>query len=415
MTDETTDQPTVRTGSVWAAVVAAGEGTRMRVTPATSAVRKPFIEVAGVPIVVRTLRALAACADIEGISLGVAVGDVDLVTELVASSGLADRVRRVVAGGARRQDTVREAVRAVPEDVEYVAVHDGARPFVSVEVLDRAVAAARRTGASCVGLPCHETIKRVDDEGVIRETLDRSRLFSAQTPQTFRRAQLLAFLEEADREGTHVTDETALFDMRGIGVEAVTGERANIKITTPDDLAIAESLCGGPGGFMRGESLGEGIAVGIGYDMHPLVKGRRLIVCGVDLPSEVGADGHSDADPAAHAVIDALLGAAALGDIGRLFPDTDPAYKGADSMGLLARVRGRLAEEGYSARSIDLTVFLERPKVGPHVRHMLRRLREATGVPVERLNIKAKTMNGIGPVGEGRAVAAQAAAVVERL
>jgi 2-C-methyl-D-erythritol 4-phosphate cytidylyltransferase/2-C-methyl-D-erythritol 2,4-cyclodiphosphate synthase len=409
-----TDEPAIRTGTVWAAVVAAGEGTRMRVTRETSHVRKPFLDVGGVPIVVRTLRSLSRCADIEGIALAVAPSDVEVATDLVASSGLADRVRCIVPGGARRQDTVREAVRVVPEDVEFVAVHDGARPFVSVEVLDRAVAAARRTGASCVGLPCHETIKRIDANGVITETVDRSTLFSAQTPQTFRRAQLLCLLDEADRNGTHVTDETALFDMRGIRVEAVTGERANIKITTPDDLAIAEAICCGPGGFMGGETLSGGATVGIGYDIHPLVPGRRLIVCGVELPSDVGPDGHSDADPAAHAVIDALLGAAALGDIGRLFPDTDPAYKGADSMDLLARVRGRLAEDGYSARSIDLTVFLEKPKVGPHVKAMIRRLRDVTGVPLERINVKAKTMNGIGPVGEGRAVAAQAAAVVER-
>ena len=154
--------------------------------------------------------------------------------------------------------------------------------------------------------------------------------------------------------------------------------------------------------------------VGHGYDIHPLVKGRPLVVCGVELESELGADGHSDADVVAHAVIDALLGAAALGDIGRLFPDTDPAYKDADSMKLLARVRDKLLAEGFAPVSVDATVFLERPKVSPHVDEMVRGLSSAAGIPADRVNIKAKTMNGMDSVGRGEAVAAEATAVVLR-
>jgi 2-C-methyl-D-erythritol 4-phosphate cytidylyltransferase/2-C-methyl-D-erythritol 2,4-cyclodiphosphate synthase len=404
-------------GAAWAVVVAAGEGRRMRAGALAEAPRKPFLELSGRAILLRTLDAVAACKLVERTVVAVAPDDVVAAEELIAPERERLRVAAVVAGGARRQETVRLALGSVPEDIEIVAVHDGVRPFVTADVFSRAIQAARRTGAACVSLPVKETLKRVADEGVegddrspaISATLDRSGLWAAQTPQAFRARDLRRLLDEAAQDGTRVTDDAQLFDQQGLAVEAVRGDARNIKITTPEDLALAEAMfAGGARGFS------EDMRVGTGLDCHPLTDGRRLVVCGVELESPVGGAGHSDADAAAHAAIDALLGACAMGDIGTLFPDSDPAFKDARSVDLLADVAGRVRAAGFEPRSLDVTVMLERPKLGPHVAAMRESLARATALPLDRVSVKAKSMNGIGPVGEGAAYAAQAAAVVVR-
>ncbi|MHC4251589.1 MAG: 2-C-methyl-D-erythritol 2,4-cyclodiphosphate synthase, partial [Planctomycetota bacterium] len=290
--------------------------------------------------------------------------------------------------------------------------------FVTAEIFSRAIDAAHRTGAACVSLPVKETLKRVDDSGgapAIRETVDRSGLWAAQTPQAFRAADLRRLLSEAaceGPEGIEVTDDAQLFDRAGLAVEAVRGDARNIKITTPEDLAMAEAMVASSSGGARGTSAD--VRVGTGLDIHPLVEGRRLVCCGVELESDVGGAGHSDADAAAHAAIDALLGACALDDIGTLFPDSDPAYKDARSLGLLADVSARVRDAGFEPRSLDVTVMLARPTLGPHIEAMRESLAGATGLPPERVSVKAKSMNGVGPVGEGTAYAAQAAALVAK-
>ena len=398
-------------GTAWAIVVAAGEGRRMRAGALAGAPRKPFIELAGRAILLRTLDAVAACADVERTVVAVAPEDVAAAEDLVRTGRERLRIAGVVAGGPRRQDTVRLALEAVPGNVEIVAVHDGVRPFVTADVFSRAIVAARRTGAACVALPVTQTLKRVEPgEGgasVIRGTLDRSGLWAAQTPQAFRAADLRRLLDEAAREGVEVTDDAQLFDRKGLVVEAVRGEAINIKITTPEDLKMAECILARTG---RADDL----RVGTGCDLHPLIEGRRLVVCGVEIESPVGGAGHSDADAAAHAAIDALLGACALGDIGTLFPDSDPRFKDAESVALLADVAGRVREAGFEPRSLDVTVMLAKPKLAANIQAMRARLAEATSLPPGRVSVKAKSMNGVGPVGEGRAYAAQAAALVAR-
>jgi 2-C-methyl-D-erythritol 4-phosphate cytidylyltransferase/2-C-methyl-D-erythritol 2,4-cyclodiphosphate synthase len=342
------------------------------------------------------------------------------VTELVAPRRDELRIRAIVAGGKRRQDSSANGIAAIPDDVDLVAVHDGARSLVTPALVSATIRAARHTGAACAALPCYQTMKRVErdagaaEEHVIRGTVDRSCLWSAQTPQVFTRRRLAGYLGEAAHDGIEVTDETALFDMRGLPVRAVVGESSNIKITTHEDLAVAAAILRARSGADMSEPFADAPRVGIGYDIHRLVAGRRLVVCGVELQSDLGAEGHSDADVGAHAIIDALLGATASGDIGTLFPDTDAANKDADSMKLLAEVNARLRERGFRTESLDVTVFLARPAVAPHANDMRARLASACGVSAERIGIKAKTMNGLGPVGEGEAVAAQAAAVVRR-
>jgi 2-C-methyl-D-erythritol 4-phosphate cytidylyltransferase/2-C-methyl-D-erythritol 2,4-cyclodiphosphate synthase len=203
--------------------------------------------------------------------------------------------------------------------------------------------------------------------------------------------------------------DVQLFDRVGLAVEAVRGDARNIKITTPEDLAMAEAMIAS-----RASAQSEDVRVGTGLDLHPLAEGRRLIVCGVELESDVGGAGHSDADAASHAAIDALLGACAMGDIGTLFPDTDPAHKDARSIGMLADVAARVRDAGFEPRSLDVTVMLAKPKLGPHIKDMRACLAEATGLALERVSVKAKSMNGVGSVGEGEAYAAQAAALVMR-
>ena len=390
----------------WAIVVAAGEGKRMREGPFARGPRKPFVELAGRPILLRTLDAIARSGSVERTVVAVAAEDLAAAEELIAPERDRLLVAAIVEGGARRQDSVARALAVVPEEIELVAVHDGARPLVEPELFDRALGAAGRTGAACVSLPVGETLKRVEEGAgsppMIGETVDRSRLWAAQTPQAFRRADLARLLGEADREGIDLTDDAQAFDRSGLPVEAVPGSPRNIKITTPEDLAMAEAILASPGD----------VRVGTGFDMHPLAPGRRLVACGVELDSPVGGEGHSDADAATHAVVDALLGACAMGDIGTLFPDTEPKYKDADSVGLLAEATARLRDAGFEPRSLDVTVLLEKPKLVPHIDRMRGHLARAVGIPEDRVSVKAKTMNGIGPVGEGKAYAAQATAVV---
>jgi len=394
----------------WAIVVAAGEGKRMRAGAPEGAPRKPFLELAGRAILLRTLDAVASCKLVERIVVAVAPEDVGAAKDLIAPERERLRVEAVVAGGAERQETVALALERVPASVEIVAVHDGVRPFVTHEVFSAAVVAARRTGAACVSLPVNDTLKRVAGEcgtpgPVIKETVDRSDLWGAQTPQAFRAADLRRLLDEAAREGVKVTDDAQLFDRKGLPVEAVRGDARNIKITTPEDMAMAEAMLEGRGADVR---------VGTGLDCHPLAEGRRLVVCGVELDSPAGGDGHSDADAATHAAIDALLGACSMGDIGTLFPDSDAAWKDARSVELLADVSARIRSAGFEPRSLDITVMLARPKLGPHVESMREALARATGLAIERVSVKAKSMNGVGPVGEGVSYAAQAAALVAK-
>jgi 2-C-methyl-D-erythritol 4-phosphate cytidylyltransferase/2-C-methyl-D-erythritol 2,4-cyclodiphosphate synthase len=389
----------------------------MRTGALAEAPRKPFIELAGRAILLRTLEAVAACELVERIVVAVAPEDVAAAEELIAPERERLRVAAVVGGGSRRQETVRLALDMVPDDVEVVAVHDGVRPFVSAEVFSRAIDAARRTGAACVALPVKDTLKRVagktgeageGDAPSIRETVDRSELWGAQTPQAFRAADLRRLLDEAAREGASVTDDAQLFDRKGLAVEAVRGDARNMKITTPEDLSVAEAILA-----MEGDPMHDA-RVGTGLDCHPLARGRRLVVCGVELECDVGGAGHSDADAAAHAAIDALLGACAMGDIGTLFPDSDPAHKDARSVEMLADVAARVRAGGFEPRSLDVTVMLARPKLAPYIEAMRACLAEATGLAPDRVSVKAKSMNGVGPVGEGDSYAAQAAALVVR-
>jgi 2-C-methyl-D-erythritol 4-phosphate cytidylyltransferase/2-C-methyl-D-erythritol 2,4-cyclodiphosphate synthase len=310
-----------------------------------------------------------------------------------------------VAGGARRRDSVAAGLAEVGDAIDIVVVHDAARPLVSAGLIERTVAAAAAHGAAIAALPALDTVKR-GVEGRVVGTLPRGDIFLAQTPQAFRVGVLREALALAPE--TEATDEAMLAELAGHPVHLVQGEVRNLKITTPEDLAMAERLLAGTGGGVAG------LRIGNGYDLHRLVEGRPLVLGGVHVPFDRGLDGHSDADAVCHAITDALLGAAGAGDIGRHFPDTDPTWRGADSLTLLARAAELLREAGCTVVSIDTVIVAERPRLAPFVDQMRARVAGAVGVEPDRVGIKGKTNEGVDATGAGEAIAVYAVALVAR-
>jgi 2-C-methyl-D-erythritol 4-phosphate cytidylyltransferase/2-C-methyl-D-erythritol 2,4-cyclodiphosphate synthase len=314
----------------------------------------------------------------------------------------------LVAGGARRRDSVAAGLAAAGGDADLVVIHDAARPLVSPSLIERTVAAAVEHGAAIAALPATDTVKR-GEGGRVLGTLPRREIFLAQTPQAFRVGVLREALALEPDAGA--TDEAMLAELAGHHVHLVEGEARNLKITTPEDLEMAERLLA-PSGVAR--TGVEGLRIGNGYDLHRLVEGRPLVLGGVHVPYERGLLGHSDADAVCHAITDALLGAAGAGDIGRHFPDTDPAWKGADSLTLLARAAAIVRDAGYVVVSIDTVVVAERPKLAPYVDGMRAKVAEAVGVEPARIGIKGKTNEGVDATGAGEAIAVHAVALLAR-
>ncbi len=301
----------------------------------------------------------------------------------------------VVQGGATRADSVCSGLAAAKGQL--VAIHDAARPFASAEIITAALQAAAECGAAAPAVPVKDTIKIADQDGKVVATPDRAMLYAVQTPQCFDRALYLQALEAVNGEkASLVTDDCSLFELAGLPVTLTAGDYANLKITTQEDLQKEKTM-----------------RIGHGYDVHRLVEDRKLILGGVEVPYEKGLLGHSDADVLLHAVMDAVLGAAALGDIGQHFPDTDPAYKGADSLALTREVAKIIAAHGYKVGNIDATILCQRPKLAPHIPAMRQNIADAFGLPLDAVSVKATTEEHLGFTGEGLGIAAHAVALIE--
>jgi 2-C-methyl-D-erythritol 4-phosphate cytidylyltransferase/2-C-methyl-D-erythritol 2,4-cyclodiphosphate synthase len=312
---------------------------------------------------------------------------------------------RVVAGGARRQDSVAIGFDAVADQADIIVVHDAARPLVSADLIVRTIEAAVESGAAIAAIPARDTVKRASGDGrFVTDTLPRETVFLAQTPQAFRRDVLRAAVD-LGRRGVEATDEAALAAQAGHPVRLVEGDPRNIKITDPDDLAVARAFTGEI----------SGVRVGTGYDLHRLAEGGRLVLAGIEVPFEKGPVAHSDGDVVCHAVTDAILGAAAAGDIGQHFPDTDARWMDARGLDLLGRAVAVVRERGYRVANVDVVVILERPKLGPHVVEIRRQVAEVLGVGVDAVSVKGKTNEGIDAVGRGEAIAAHAVALLDRV
>ena len=374
--------------SVWAVVVAGGRGAR-----AGLGRNKVFFAWKGRSVLSRCLDALEHSGALDGAVLVLGAEDFEQYDALCAREGASPLVKRVVAGGDCRRRSVRSGLAALPEEVEIVAVHDAARPFVSPEAVRETVQSARKWGSGVISTPVTDTIKRVGPDGAV-ETLDRSQLRAVQTPQTFDCAKLKAAHERAEAEGFDATDDAALFEHYYGSVRLVTapGAEANIKLTNPADF----------------EKLSRpAMRIGSGYDAHRLAEDRKLILCGVDVPHTRGLDGHSDADVAVHALMDALLGALGEGDIGRHFPDSDPAYKGISSMLLLERVMKIVREHGYGVANADVTIVAQKPKLAAYIPAMRENLARALGT--DAVHVKATTTERMG---EELGISAQAVALL---
>ena len=378
---------------VTAIIAAGGTGRRLGAD-----VPKQLLAVGDVPMLQRSVEAFLTHPEVS-----------DVVVALPSSMAAAPpqwlKGVRIVTGGESRQASVANAFDEVSSASEVVLVHDAARPFVSGEVISRAIAAAAAHGAAIVAVPVSDTVKRIADGDVVAETIPRDEVFLAQTPQAFQRS-VLERAVALGRSGVEGTDEAALVERTGHRVRVVCGDASNVKITTAGDLDEARA---------RIARISASVArVGVGYDLHRLVEGRPLILAGVTIASDRGALGHSDADVICHAVTDAILGAARAGDIGQLYPDTDARWKGASSIELLRNAVAIVRERGWTVENVDVVVVLERPKLGSHRSAMETSLAAALAVDADCVSIKAKTNEGMDAVGRGEAIAAQAVALLKK-
>ena len=325
---------------------------------------------------------------------------------------------QVVAGGAERTDSVVAGITAltaagVAEDTP-VLVHDAARPAASVELMVRVVAAVR-AGTGVVPLvPVADSLKHVDGAGAVTGMVDRDAVHAAQTPQGATLRQLRAAMEETHAWGRPTTDEASAMASGGIPVRAVDGEPMNRKLTDPgDDALLRATLAGWSAPLSAPRSTADGARAGIGFDAHRLEEGRALHLAGLAFPGEAGLVGHSDGDAALHAVIDALLGAAGLGDVGALFPPDDDRFRDADSAELLRVAVTRLRDGGWRPASLDLAIVARRPPITPRRDEIISRLAELTGIPADAIGVKGTTSDGLGFAG-AEGIAAYAVATVEK-
>jgi len=381
---------------VAAIVVAGGRGLR-----AGSSMPKQYRIVAGEPVIRPSLQRFVTHAAIDAVQPVIHPDDEALFRSATVGLDLLPPVH----GGTTRQGSVRagmEALAARAPDI--VLIHDAARPFLSDDLVTRAVAAGLASGAAVPAIAVADTVKRIDAGGRVIETVDRTGLRMVQTPQAFRYARLLEAHRRAATAGRDdFTDDAALAEWAGQRVTVFEGEIANVKLTTNEDFARAEAL--------RAAALSD-VRTGNGFDVHAFVDGDHVMLGGVRIPHSRGVTGHSDADVALHALVDAILGALAEGDIGLHFPPSDPQWKGASSDRFLAFACERVRARGGMIAHLDVTIVCEAPRVSPHRDAMRARIAAIAGIAVDRVAVKATTSEKLGFTGRGEGIFANATATV---
>ena len=371
---------------VTAVVTAAGSGRRMG-TP----LPKQFLKIGGKTVLEKAVEPFEASEHVDEI---IVVGSSEFLELCTGLCRQFSKFSRAVAGGKERQDSVRNALNLVEDG--YVLIHDGARPYVDMETIMRVLEAAAGTGAAVAAVPVKDTVRQTrGGDNTDSITLPRDRLYSVQTPQGFDVALIREAYAAAEAEGFLGTDDGGLAERAGHPVTIVEGSYRHIKITTQEDLPMETRI-------------------GTGFDVHRLTEGRKLILCGTEIPFEKGLLGHSDADVAVHALMDAMLGAAAMGDIGRHFPDTDDAYKGISSMILLQKVRELIEQEGFRLGNADITIMAQRPKLSPYIEKMRTNIAAVLGMDAGSINVKATTTEKLGFVGRQEGIAAEAVCTINR-
>lgn len=378
-------------------VVAAGRGSRFG-----GDLPKQFLKIGEKTVLERAIEPFQDHPAVDGIIVAASEEYLEYCRMLCSRF---HKTEAVVCGGEQRQDSVFACLEKVNDGL--VMVHDGARPFVARDVIDRVIDGAYNHGASAPCVPVKDTIRQTDDSGGLSSTtLERSSLFCVQTPQGFHTQILKRAYEKAQMDGFVGTDDAGLVERLGEPVSITEGDYANIKITTREDLPEQTA------GWRNLNKMD--MRIGSGYDVHQLTEGRKLILGGVDIPYEKGLLGHSDADVLLHALMDALLGAAALGDIGKHFPDTDEKYRGISSLKLLEHVKLLISDSGYSVGNADITVIAQKPKIASYIPAMRKNIAETLGIEIERVNVKGTTTEKLGFVGRCEGIACEAVCILYR-
>jgi 2-C-methyl-D-erythritol 4-phosphate cytidylyltransferase / 2-C-methyl-D-erythritol 2,4-cyclodiphosphate synthase len=383
-------------GQVAAIVVAAGRGLR-----AGGELPKQFRRIAGETLLEHALSAFVKAPDVAFVQPVIRQNDLALVRTLTGSMN----VLEPVSGGATRQASVRAGLEALSSRApDIVLIHDAARPFASADLIARAIEAAKKTGAAIPALPVTDTVKRINDAGIIEATLDRNSIRLVQTPQAFAFSALLEAHRRAVAQGRDdFTDDAALAEWAGMTVSVFAGEPGNIKFTTPEDFSRAEAI--------QSAALGD-VRTGSGLDVHAFGPGDHVTLGGVRIPHSQALTGHSDADVVLHALTDAILGALADGDIGAHFPPSDPQWRGASSDRFLAFAVERVRARGGRIAHLDLTIVCEAPRIGEHRDRMRATIAKLAGISIERVGVKATTSEKLGFTGRGEGIAAYATATI---
>lgn len=381
---------------MWGAIIlGGGSGQRMG-----AKCNKVLLPIAGKSMIVRSVEAFVPL--VEQVVVVSREEDMPVMASELAQNGLDVPM---VSGGATRQESVWRGLQALSGQCGGVLVHDGARCLVTADVIQRCMVSVEKCGTGVAAVPVTDTIKTVSDANIALDTPNRASLRAVQTPQGFKVDLFRRAHEQAQRDGFLGTDDASLVERLGVPVQLTEGSRRNIKLTTPEDLLMAEA-------FFAEQAL-PALRVGQGYDVHRLVEGRPLILCGVSIPHTLGLLGHSDADVALHALMDAMLGAMALGDIGKHFPDTDEAYRGISSMLLLRHVVALLKAHHARVTNCDVTIVAQKPKLLPYIPQMRQNVADALELPLARVNIKATTTEKLGFEGEEKGISAQAVCMVQ--
>lgn len=392
---------------VAALIVAAGRGSRA--TGATGGLAKQYALIGGQTVLTRTMEALAGHHAVDRVCVVIHPDDQAAfdasVKQLPAS--MRAKLDPPVIGGATRQQSVRLGLQAlVSLPPSHVLIHDAARPFVDAAIISRVIDALRTAPGAIAATPVADTLKKANDAGTIEATVDRAQVWRAQTPQGFAFSVILPAHESAAQQGLDsFTDDAAIAEWAGLTVALIEGSEANTKITTAEDINMAELR------LNRQNSAFE-TRTGTGFDVHRFTEGDHVWLCGIKVPHTHKLEGHSDADVALHALTDALLGAIGDGDIGQHFPPSDPQWKGAASHLFLADACRRTTERGGVIVNVDITLLAEAPRIGPHREAMQRAIADVLKIDTSRIGIKATTTEGLGFVGRREGIAAMASATV---
>lgn len=367
-------------------VTAAGKGKRMG-----SSLPKQFLNIGGITVLEKAVRPFEELKETDDIII---VAPAEHIKRCESLCGSFEKIKNIIPGGNERQDSVNNALKLVKDGL--VLIHDGARPYVTPDIIKEVLSKADTYGAAAAAVAVKDTVRQLSDIDTFGSiTLDRSKLFNVQTPQGFDARIIKQAFKKAYEDGYYGTDDAVLAERAGNKVVLVKGSYGNIKVTTKEDLPLE----------MR---------VGSGFDVHRLVKDRKLILCGVEIPFEKGLLGHSDADVAVHALMDAILGAAALGDIGKYFPDNDMKYKDASSIELLRSVADMIKTCGYKVSNADITIMAQRPKISPFIAKMGENISKTLGLEENCINVKATTTEKLGFVGREEGIAAEAVCILIR-